>query len=210
MPIKPDREYRNLGAFETKEVNLRAGEQENFLVSGYASTFEPYLLMRIDDTDCYERVDKDAFNDADLSDVVFLRDHAGRVFARTKNDTLKLSVDEHGLFTEADLSKTGGAREMFEDIESGNYSQMSFAFTVADEEMEENEDGSITRVIKRFGKLYDVSAVSFPANPTTDIGVSARGAFDGVIEKRTAERLAAEVRKRELEKIKLKAKIAKG
>lgn len=201
MPIKADREYRNLGSFEKRE------EGETYKVSGYASTFEPYLLMHIDGVDCYERIEPTAFNDADLSDVVFLRDHEGRVFARTKNETIKLSVDEHGLFQEADLGSTTASREMYEDIASGLYSQMSFAFTVDEDDIEENDDNTMTRVIKRIRKVYDVSAVSFPANPTTDIGVSARSAFDGAIERRTAERLAAEIRKREQEKLKLKIKL---
>lgn len=206
MPIKADREYRNLGVVEAHALN-KTGEEQSYIVSGYASTFAPYLLMSIDGTDCYERIEPNAFNDADLSDVVFLRDHEGRVFARTKNETVRLTVDEKGLFQEADLGSTTASREMYEDIASGLYSQMSFAFTVADDDIEENDDGTLTRVIKRIKKVYDVSAVSFPANPTTDIGVSARGAFNGVIEKRTAERLAAEVREREKEKLKLKIKL---
>lgn len=202
MAIKPNREYRNFGTFEKREDDAK-----EYRVSGYASTFDSYLLYDIDGVNCYERIDKNAFDDADLSDVVFLRDHEGEVFARNKNNTLKLSVDERGLFTETDLSSTTGSREMFEGIESGLYSQMSFAFTVAGEEIEENADGSITRVITGFKKLYDVSAVSFPANPTTNIGVDARGVFNGVIEQRTAERLAAEIRQREREKLKLKIKM---
>lgn len=202
MAIKPNREYRNFGTFEKREDDAK-----EYRVSGYASTFDSYLLYDIDGVNCYERIDKNAFDDADLSDVVFLRDHEGEVFARNKNNTLKLSVDERGLFTETDLSSTTGSREMFEGIESGLYSQMSFAFTVAEDEIEENEDGSFTRVIKRMKKLYDVSAVSFPANPSTNIGVDARGAFNGAIEQRTAERLAAEIRDREKEKMKLKIKM---
>lgn len=202
MAIKPNREYRNFGTFEKREEDAK-----EYRVSGYASTFDSYLLYDIDGVNCYERIDKNAFDDADLSDVVFLRDHEGEVFARNKNNTLKLTVDDRGLFTETDLSSTTGSREMFEGIESGLYSQMSFAFTVAEDEIEENEDGSFTRVIKRMKKLYDVSAVSFPANPSTNIGVDARGAFNGAIEQRTAERLAAEIRDREKEKMKLKIKM---
>lgn len=96
---------------------------------------------------------------------------------------------------------------MFEDIAAGLYSQMSFAFTVAEDDFEENEDGSYTRIINRIDKVYDVSAVAFPANPTTDIGVQARSLFDGVIEKAAAERLAAEARDRAREKLKLKIKM---
>lgn len=204
MPIKPDREYRNLGVFETREPEE---DGNSFVVEGYASTFETYKLMSWDGVDYYERIDRNAFNDADLSDVVFLRDHEGRVFARTKNETVQLSVDDHGLFQRSDLGSTQASREMFEDINAGLYSQMSFAFTVAEDDFEENEDGSYTRIIKRIDKVFDVSAVAFPANPTTDIGVAARSLFDGVIERATAERLAAEARNREREKLKLKIKM---
>ena len=207
MPIKNDREYRNLGVFARSE-----GETENgYIVEGYASTFERYELFEQDGVKLLEQIEPTAFDDADLTDVVFLRDHEGRVFARTKNDTLQLSIDEHGLHTRTDLSKTAGSREMFEDIDVGNYSQMSFAFTVADEgdDITELEDGNFLRTIRKVGKVYDVSAVSFPANPTTDIGVSARGLLDGAIEQKEAERLLAEARRRAVEKVKLKIKIAK-
>lgn len=205
MAIKNDREYRNIGLFEKREAV--EGNEDSYKVAGYASTFAEYLLFSWDGEDYYERIDEHAFDDADMSDVVFLRDHEGRVFARTKNGTLKLSVDGHGLYTETDLKSTSASREMFEDIDCGLYSQMSFAFTVEDDEVEEMEGGGFLRRIKKIRKVYDVSAVSFPANPTTDIGVSARSAFDGAIEQRTAERLAAEAQRLKREKLKLKLKL---
>lgn len=207
MPIKPDREYRNLGVFKRAEEQP---EENNYIVEGYASTFEKYELFEMDGTKLFERIEPTAFDNADLSDVVFLCDHEGRVFARTKNDTLKLSVDANGLFTRTDLSKTAGSREMFEDINVGNYSQMSFAFTVAEDgdDIAELEDGNFLRTIRSINKVYDVSAVSFPANPTTDIGVSARGLLNGAIEQKEAERLLAEARRRSVEKVKLKIKLA--
>jgi HK97 family phage prohead protease len=209
MPIKNDREYRNLGVFTRSEGEPEA--ENNYIVEGYASTFERYELFEQDGVKLYEQIEPTAFDDADMSDVVFLRDHEGRVYARTKNDTLQLSIDEHGLFTRTDLSKTAGSREMFEDIDVGNYSQMSFAFTVAEDgdDIAELEDGNFLRTIRSINKVYDVSAVSFPANPTTDIGVSARGLLNGAIEQKEAERLLAEARRRAVEKVKLKIKIAK-
>ena len=211
MPIKPDREYRNLGVFTRGKPDESEKDQNGYIVEGYASTFERYELFEQDGVKLLEQIEPTAFDDADLSDVVFLRDHEGRVFARTKNDTLQLSIDEHGLHTRTDLSKTAGSREMFEDIDVGNYSQMSFAFTVADEgdDITELEDGNFLRTIRSINKVYDVSAVSFPANPTTDIGVSARGLLDGAIEQKEAERLLAEARRRAVERVKLKIKIAK-
>lgn len=198
MPIKNDREYR---AFDIEIMRSKEeGDESSFLVEGYASTFETYDLLQDGDTVYRERIEPDAFDDADMTDVVFLLDHTGRVYARTKNDTVKLSVDDHGLFTQTDLSKTAAARSVYEDIEAGNYSQMSFAFTVSDDmfqETKEDDKTVYTRVIKRIKKLYDISAVGFPANPTTDIGVATRSAFDGAIEKLEAERLEEYQRRQE-------------
>lgn len=204
MAIKSDREYRFLGAFEIEE---RAETEPDFTVRGYASTFDEYKLFEWEGVGYHERIDRHAFDETDMSDVVFLLDHTGRVYARTKNNTVKLSVDDHGLFQETDLGKTEAARGVFEDIRVGNYSQMSFAFTVDEDHYEDREDGGLTRVIDRIAKLYDVSAVSFPANPNTDIGISARSLFDGEIAKREAERLRAEKIERDRAKLALKLKL---
>ena len=209
MPIKNDREYRSFDIDIMKRAK-EEGEESSYLVEGYASTFETYGLWETGDEIVRERIEPDAFNDADMSDVVFLLDHTGRVYARTKNDTVKLSVDDHGLFTQTDLSKTSASRAVYEDIEAGNYSQMSFAFTVSDdhiEETKENDKTVYTRVIERIKKLYDISAVGFPANPTTDIGVATRAAIDGGIERLKAERLIEEQRRQDVARANAIAKI---
>ena len=194
MAIKSDREYRNLGSLELKDI------EENRMVEGYASTFEAYPLYEADGVTYYERIDPKAFEGADMSDVVFLKDHVGTVLARTKNGLLDLSIDEHGLAVRADLTKTTAGREMIEEIEVGNYTQMSFAFTVGADHYDKE---TRTRVIDSFKKLYDVSAVAFPANPSTDIGLTARDYFNGVIEAEKAERLERERRELQKKKIKL-------
>lgn len=199
MPIKNEREYRNLGGFEIRQENT-----ESDVVVGYASTFDTYELF--DDPEfgkVYERIDPKAFDAADMSDVVFLRDHTGRVLARTKNGSVKLSTDTHGLLSETNLGLTGASREMLEDIRVGNYSQMSFSFTVESDHWEGN-----TRVVDRIKKLYDISAVAFPANPYTDIGLSARDLFHGEME-RQAERLANEQREQIRKRLALKIKLMK-
>lgn len=189
MAIKNDREYRNFNGFALK----RAEGEESFIVEGYASTFESYQMADFGDEEWREQIMPDAFNEADMTDVVFLRDHAGQVFARTKNNTIAILPDERGLFTRTNLSSTSASRGMYEDIEAGLYSQMSFAFTVDKQHFEEKlaEDGKriITRFIDSIKKVYDISAVAFPANPTTDIGISTRSIFDGAIEELRAERL---------------------
>lgn len=185
--IRKNREYRNLGEFRA----------ENDVVEGYASTFDEYELFTDGEVTLFERIEKEAFDDADMTDVIFLRDHEGRVLARTKNESLTLETDDHGLKIRANLGLTGASREMLEDIRAGLYTQMSFAFTVAEDRIDWENDQKAVRVITRLKKLFDVSAVAFPANPYTDIGLDAREALDGEIKRRQAERLEAARRERE-------------
>ena len=182
---KDNREYRNM-AFEVKQD----GDEPSFLVEGYASTFERYKLIEIDGEDYNEQIQPGAFDEADMTDVVFRVDHEGPVFARASAGTVTLNVDEHGLHQISDLSKTQRGRDLFEDIAAGNYPQMSFAFTVGEEHYDAE---TRTRVIDRVAKVFDVSPVTWPANPTTELHV--RDYFEGVIEAEKAaeaERLAAE------------------
>ena len=189
--MKSDREYRSM--------ELRINQEEetpSYEVRGYASTFEPYYMMTDSDgTEYFEQIDPHAFDDADLSDVVFRIDHEGAVYARTSAGTVELWTDEHGLGNRADLSKTQKARDLYEDIRVGNYPKMSFAFTVAEDHFDR---ATHTRIVDRIAKVYDVSPVSFPANPTTELSVSTRDYFNGVIEAEKAERLERE--KREIQK----------
>ena len=201
MPVKNDREYRNLGAFELDEENM---------VVGYASTFDSYMLWKDGDTTLYERIDKNAFQDADMSDVVFLRDHTGRVLARTRNGSVQLWTDEHGLASRTNLGLTEASKEMLEDIQVGNYTQMSFSFVVGRDHIEWLNDNEAVRIIDTIRKVYDISAVAFPQNPYTEIGLSARAMLDGAIEARTAERLEAERRERARKALMLRVKLAKG
>lgn len=204
MPIKNDREYRNLGTFEIRE------EDDIKTVKGYASTFDTYELWNDGDLILHERIARDAFESADMSDVVFLRDHTGAVLARTKNGSVKLTVDNRGLYTETDLSLTEASRNMYEDIQVGNYSQMSFSFVVAQDHIDWLDDRNAVRTIDKIKKLYDVSAVAFPANPYTDIGLSARSLFDGAIEQREAERLLREKAERKRKALQLRIRLMKG
>ena len=197
-----EREYRNM-TYEVRED----GDKPSFLVEGYASTFEPYKLLEIDGEDYNERIAPEAFDEADLTDVVYRIDHEGKVYARSSAGTIKLDIDEHGLHQVTDLSKTRAAKEHFEEIAAGNYPQMSFAFTVKEDHYDAE---TRTRIIDRIDKVFDISAVSFPANPTTELHV--RNYFDGVIEAEKAakaERLKAEeARRSDLERrAELKQKI---
>lgn len=198
MPICKDREYRTLVSFGAEKKD---DDKASYKVSGYASTFDTYTLFEVDGIEYKERIDSHAFDNADMSDVIMQYDHTGKVFARTSNGTLSVSVDERGLKVEADLSTTEASRELYDEIASGLIIKMSFAFKVSEEHYDSN---SHTRVVDKISKVYDVSAVSIPANPDTEI--FARSAFfDGVIEKEKAERL--EQTRKEAEKRKLKLRL---
>ena len=204
MPIKSDREYRDMTLAVVEVDDDQEQEERDMVVRGYASTFnDPYVLYEGDDFIYQEQVDRDAFSGTDMSDVIMQYDHEGRVFARTSNNTLTVTTDDHGLLIEADLGGTGIGRNLFEEIKGGYTNKMSFGFVVdgQDEERGEASDGRllITRTITRVRKLYDVSAVSIPANDATSISV--RNLTNGVIEQIQAERLEAkelELKKRKL------------
>lgn len=191
MPVKSDREYRSM------IIEVKESEGIECFVTGYATTFDsPYELFRTEDYIVNEVVDRHAFDECEMEDVIFQYDHQGRVFARKSNGTMTLTDDDHGLLVEADLGGTTIGRQLYEEIKGGYTSKMSFGFTVIDDDIVE-EKGVITRTIKKIGRLYDVSAVSLPANDQTSI--SARKFSDGVIAEFEAERLKVqeiELRKR--------------
>ncbi len=171
----------------------------DYYVEGYATTFnEPYVLWEYEGRKYKEVIDRNALVGADMSDVLFQYNHGGKVFARTKmkqgkKPTLILEAQEKGLFVACDLSLTEEARKLWEEINSGLIYQMSWGFTV--EEDSYNRD-TRTRTIKKIKKVYDVSAVDLPANPSTDI--SSRNWIDGVIE---TERQEFAARQRQIIKI---------
>ena len=184
-----NREYRNM-TFEVRQD----GDEPSFLVEGYASTFKPYKLLEIDGVDYFERIEPNAFDNTDMTDVVYRIDHEGKVYARSSAGTIRLDIDEHGLHQITDLSKTKAGREHFEEIAAGNYPQMSFAFTV---EADHFDSETNTRVIDSVAKIYDISSVAFPANDTTELHV--RDYFNGAIEAvkaAEAERQKAEEERR--------------
>lgn len=193
MPIKSDREYR---AFE-----VRALENEGRkIVKGYATTFNtPYTLYSDNEYELREVVNENAFDECDMNDVIMQYNHEGRVFARNTNGTLELTIDKpKGLLTLGDLGGTTLGLQVYEEINGGYTNKMSMGFKVdrsADVWTRETIDGKTieTRFINKITKLYDVSAVSIPANNNTSIeAVSVRALVDGAIDKLRAERLEAE------------------
>ena len=203
MPSK-EREYREMMLAIEKRDEAEEPEEERMVVTGYASTFDdPYLLWKDADVEVYEQVDRHAFDETNMDDVIMQYDHQGRVFARVRNNTLTVTPDDKGLFISADLSGTDIGRGLYQEIAGGYTDRMSFGFTVDEDEQVIKEDSTtgkthVLRTIRKVGKLYDVSAVSLPANPGTSI--SARF-LDGAIEEARAERLKAQELREKREQI---------
>ena len=189
--MKNEREYR---AFE-----VRAAEDE-MTVEGYATTFDqPYTLYSDNDYEIREVIDENAFDECDMTDVIMQYNHEGRVFARITNGTLEVVIDKpNGLLTRGKLGGTDLGAQVYQEIKGGYTNKMSIGFIAdrsADVWTREQIDGKTveTRFIKNVKKLFDVSAVSIPANGNTSIeAMSIRALVDGEIEKLRAERLEAE------------------
>jgi len=184
--ISKDREYR---AFE-----LRTGEEE-MTVEGYAAVFDSETVMySYDGIDYKEVIDRKAFDNAEMADVVMNYNHGGKPVARTKNGTLSLEVDSRGLKIKARLKGTEEGRKLYEEIKGGYIDKMSFAFVVSEDSYDRDTH---TRRILGIKRLYDVAAVDIPAYDATDI--SARSYFSAEAEKVKA----AEARAEKIRKIKL-------
>ena len=202
MPVKIDsREYRKIDA---AQMETRTEEDGRKIVEGYATTFnQPYELMRTKDMIVTEQVDPEAFSETDMSDTIMQYDHTGRVFARVKNGTLRLEPDAHGLKVIADLGGTEIGRQLYEEIRGGYTDKMSFGFTVTGDKRTRSKDADgntvILRTITKVGRLFDVSAVSLPANDATEI--SSRSIGDGLIAEVQEEVLAEQERQRRIGEI---------
>lgn len=189
MPAKPnERQYRAMPVM-VRALGADDGKREKrfdteYYVEGYASTFDdPYVLFEdFDGNEYREIIAPTAFADADMTDVIMQFDHSGKVLARMSNGTLIVEPDEHGLFVAADLSGSQAARDLYEEIINGLVTRMSWAFMIAADEYDRE---TRTTTITRVKKVYDVSAVSLPADPNTEI--SARNLLNGVIEQSRKE-----------------------
>ena len=183
--LKGGTQYRDFAALEP---------QDEMVVTGYATTFEqPYLLWKDEQYEVWEQVDRNAFSEANMTDVVMQYDHQGRVFARNTNGTLTLTPDEHGLRVSAVLGGTELGRQLYEEIKGGYTNKMSFGFTVDEDKSEIEEEGNNVRVLRtimKIGRLYDVSAVSIPANDGTSISARSYGV-------ECVKKIAEEFRKRD-------------
>lgn len=165
---------RHFRALHDYELVPRENESDGYAVRGTAAVFDtPTCLWEIDGVKYYEVIDRNAFESCDMSDVIFNYNHGGKIVARLRNNTLSLNIDTSGLKMEANLSGTAAGRELYEEIDGGYIDRMSFAFSIRESKYDRD---TRTSTIMKIKKLYDVSAVDYPAYQETSI--SARSIFE--------------------------------
>lgn len=189
--ISKDREYRSFEFNQTDEMRIE----------GVPIVFEqPTVLFEMDGIKYYEVIDRNALQGAKIDDVVLNINHTGKACAKTKNGTLELDVRDYDVLMRADLSKNASGRELYESIQNGFYDKMSFAFTYTETSYDK---ATRTRRILKIDRLYDVSAVDFPAYNQTSL--QARSFFEAEAQKEIVETIELEKRKRALQlKLKLR------
>ncbi len=187
---KTNREIRMFSDFKLKELRSENDEEKQDYVHGVPVVFNvPTCLYEYEGVKFYEQIDRHAFDNCDMSDVIFNYNHGGPVLARLRNNTLKLSLNDVCMEMDAFLGGTNNGRNTLEEIRGGYIDKMSFAFVVAEDEY---DSATHTRTITRIKKLYDVSVVDIPAYDQTSI--SARSFFEVEYEKEQRALEQAELR----------------
>lgn len=165
---------------KVKEVRLREvralenAEEEKMIVEGYAIVFdEPTDLGYI------EVIERGALDNCDMSDVCMKYNHEDNtlIMARTRNKSLQLTVDDHGLKVYAELIDTVSNRDIYKSIQAGLLDKMSFAFLVSEANWD-TVDGQDIRHIKGIERLFDVSVVDVPAYDQTEIYARSKEAVE--------------------------------
>ena len=142
-------------------LTVRADEQESgkMIIEGYPIVFDQEAYIECGFGGWFEKVDRNAFANADISDVALKYNHNDNVFilARTRNGSLTLKFEEKGVFIHAELIDTTTNRDVYEMVRSGLLTEGSFAFTVTDDLETVDDKGEIHRTITGIGKLFDVA-----------------------------------------------------
>ncbi len=141
-------------------------------IEGYAAKFNE---LSADLGGFRERIAPGAFARTldEGADVRALVDHdPSRIIGRTTAGTLELIEDATGLMVQIDPADTSVGRDLVESIRRGDINQMSFGFTIASEgdSWGTDAEGQMIRTLTDVD-LWDVSAVTFPAYPDTEIAV---------------------------------------
>ena len=192
------------------EVRAEENEEHGHFLSGVPIVFDQRTNLGWHD----EIIERGALDATDLRDVRFLINHntdmipLARSRNNNENSTMQMSVGDSGMNIRVDLDTENNAesKALYSAVERGDISGMSFMFSVDSDAWEDLESEHPTRIIRSISKVFEVSAVTFPAYEATSI--QARGlsdALDGAKESLESARAAkAEV---ELAKAKIKLKM---
>ena len=167
---------------QSRALTLFSSEQakrieSDHYVDGYAALYEPYVLYYdYQNNPVYERFERGCFDECDMSDIIMQYDHEGKVLARNSNGSLVVEADDTGLFFAADLSRTEAARNLYDEVKAGMVTKMSWRFRCGNYYFDKDTRTIVHLTVK---EIYDVSAVSIPANDDTEI--NARAWADGEI-----------------------------
>lgn len=170
---------------EMRMATLEANnnDENKQLVEGYAAVFNQRALIWESEWSGWkymEVIDRNAFDNADMSDTVFKYNHGdvAMILARASNNTLIMNTDDKGLRISADIIDTNNGTDVYKLIKRGDLNKMSFAFTVKNERSESDRENKIyTRTITAFDKIYDVAVVDFPAYDGTSIQARSKEYF---------------------------------
>jgi HK97 family phage prohead protease len=156
---------------ETRLADVTLHEEEDkMILEGYALVFHNETLIGDEEYGFIEEIDSRALRDTKMKDVPMKYNHMDSflIIARTKNQSLSLTVDSIGLKVRAELLDTNTNQDIYKMVRSGLLDKMSFAFTV-DEQVWNREGRIPKRTITKIERLYDVSVVDTPAYDATSI-----------------------------------------
>lgn len=160
--------------YERRLIEIRAvdNNEDKMTIEGYAIIFDKPATHDYGGRKFTETIKKGALDKTDMKDVPLRYNHNDNVMimARTRNKSLRLTVDEKGLKVEADLLDTQSNRDLYKAIKEGLIDKMSFAFRVADGgDTWTFGEKETTREVTNIAKLYDVSVVDTPFYDSTSI-----------------------------------------
>lgn len=168
--------------YTTSDFEIRANEAGKTVIRGYGLKFG----VEYDMGWFTEEIGREALNNADLSDVRILLNHDPNIIlGRTKAGTAKVTIDETGLYYEAELPDSPNGQNVRVALERGDISQSSWGFMLKYEKDEmpdewTRKNGKDHRVIKRVYQVFDASPVTFPANPDTTAAKRSKEQFEKV------------------------------
>ena len=154
------------------DVSFKEEDEQKMVLEGYAIVFDQETLIGDKEKGFIESIDRNALKNAYMKDVPMKYNHDDSflIIARTRNNSLRLTVDDIGLKVRAELIDTDSNKDIYKMVKAGLLDKMSFAFTVSSQKIDRSGDIP-KRTITGIDRLYDVSIVDLPAYDQTSIVV---------------------------------------